>query len=359
MAETKMRIKIRRDLSTNWTSVNPTLLIGEQGYETDTGKMKIGDGSTRWNALSYFANTLLTMEGTFPSSRVTTSEENKTKLTSLPGYGNSSAIETQENANRILIDSVSNVAGRIFNIEQLDLEGDYATKQYVDSSLQVEAKARNDYDNYIVGLINNQSQDIELLDSTAVRRAGDTMTGGLKISNTNGYKYEIIPQTTGRPAGTTKFTYNDQTAAEMYWDPENKHIDFSFPLLNRIDDEDVMLEIGRDAVTIHTKTDIQGDLFVQDIDVLNEIEKVKVELLAELLGLSIALKTKYNKEGGEIFGPVEVKPNGVAGLTTFKVDGDGAQCSLPPVSDFHLTNKRYVDTTTIPFNMRKLAALPN
>ena len=200
---------------------------------------------------------------------------------------------------------------------------------------------------------------IENLEGTTVKRAGDTMTGGLKVRNNNGYKYEIIPQEPSRPAGTTRFTYNDQTVAEMYWDPNDNHIDFSFPTLNRISEDDVMLEIGRDAVSIFTKTDIKGDLFVNDIDVLEEIGKVKLELAAELLGLSIALKTKYNKEGGSIFGPVEVKPNGTTGITTFKVDGDGVQCPLPPTSDSHLTNKRYVDTTTIPFNMRKLAQLPN
>lgn len=46
-------IQIRRDTSANWTSVNPTLAQGEFGYETNTGKIKIGDGSTAWNSLAY------------------------------------------------------------------------------------------------------------------------------------------------------------------------------------------------------------------------------------------------------------------------------------------------------------------
>ena len=49
------RIQIRRDTATNWTSANPTLASGEWGYETDTGKLKIGTGSTTWTSLSYFA----------------------------------------------------------------------------------------------------------------------------------------------------------------------------------------------------------------------------------------------------------------------------------------------------------------
>jgi len=49
------KILIRRDTATNWTTANPVLGDGEQGYETDTRKMKIGNGSTPWNGLPYFA----------------------------------------------------------------------------------------------------------------------------------------------------------------------------------------------------------------------------------------------------------------------------------------------------------------
>ena len=45
--------KQRRDTAANWTSANPTLLAGELGYESDTGKWKVGDGSTAWTSLAY------------------------------------------------------------------------------------------------------------------------------------------------------------------------------------------------------------------------------------------------------------------------------------------------------------------
>ena len=47
------RLQQRRDTATNWTSNNPTLANGEIGYETDTKKFKIGDGSTAWTSLAY------------------------------------------------------------------------------------------------------------------------------------------------------------------------------------------------------------------------------------------------------------------------------------------------------------------
>lgn len=48
------KIQVRRDTSANWTSTNPTLSSGEIGFETNTGKFKIGNGSSAWSALDYF-----------------------------------------------------------------------------------------------------------------------------------------------------------------------------------------------------------------------------------------------------------------------------------------------------------------
>jgi hypothetical protein len=47
------RFKMRRGTAANWTSVNPTLLDGEPGLETDTLKVKYGDGVTAWTGLPY------------------------------------------------------------------------------------------------------------------------------------------------------------------------------------------------------------------------------------------------------------------------------------------------------------------
>ena len=65
---TNAKILIRRDISTNWTTTNPILADGEQGYEKDTGKMKIGNGITNWNLLPYFPNIPTTFfDGGYPS----------------------------------------------------------------------------------------------------------------------------------------------------------------------------------------------------------------------------------------------------------------------------------------------------
>lgn len=43
---------LRKDTSENWKNKNPILRKGEQGLETDTGIIKIGDGVTAFNSLS-------------------------------------------------------------------------------------------------------------------------------------------------------------------------------------------------------------------------------------------------------------------------------------------------------------------
>ena len=50
-----IQIQWRRDTSANWTSNNPIMPQGEPGFETDTSKYKIGNGSSAWNSLTYGA----------------------------------------------------------------------------------------------------------------------------------------------------------------------------------------------------------------------------------------------------------------------------------------------------------------
>ena len=54
------KIQLRRDTAADWTSNNPTLSEGEFGWESDTNRFKIGNGSAAWNSLEY-ADTLKTL----------------------------------------------------------------------------------------------------------------------------------------------------------------------------------------------------------------------------------------------------------------------------------------------------------
>lgn len=47
------RIQIRRDTSVNWATYNPILADGEFALETDTRKIKIGNGEQPYTELAY------------------------------------------------------------------------------------------------------------------------------------------------------------------------------------------------------------------------------------------------------------------------------------------------------------------
>jgi len=49
------QIQFKRGTAADLTALNTLLASGEPGYETDTGKFKIGDGTTAWNSLAYAA----------------------------------------------------------------------------------------------------------------------------------------------------------------------------------------------------------------------------------------------------------------------------------------------------------------
>lgn len=46
-------IAFRQGTAAQWTTANPVLASGEPGFETDTNKQKIGDGTSTWSALPY------------------------------------------------------------------------------------------------------------------------------------------------------------------------------------------------------------------------------------------------------------------------------------------------------------------
>ena len=56
--ELNVKIKHRYDTASNWTTNNPVLLAGELGIESNTGKMKVGDGTTLWSRLGYVTPSL-------------------------------------------------------------------------------------------------------------------------------------------------------------------------------------------------------------------------------------------------------------------------------------------------------------
>ena len=78
------RFQLRRDTSANWTNVNPILLPGELGFETDTGKIKIGNNNL-WNSItSYIADV---GAQTNVNNAITTLQSKLTHFVSVKDFG--------------------------------------------------------------------------------------------------------------------------------------------------------------------------------------------------------------------------------------------------------------------------------
>lgn len=93
------KIQVRRDTSSNWTSLNPILGAGEIGFETNTGKFKIGNGSSGWSALDYF------LDSSDLSAYLTTSSASTTYLTQASASTNYATKTYADNVVLAVIDS--------------------------------------------------------------------------------------------------------------------------------------------------------------------------------------------------------------------------------------------------------------
>ena len=142
-------IQLRRDIASNWTANNPILHAGEVGIETNTGKIKIGNGSTAWNSLGYFTGDLSSLASVAFSG-------NSSDLNNDAGFVNASqaadAAPVQSVAGRTGAVTLSNTdisglgtmstqdassvditGGTITGMSNPTTDSDVATKLYVDN----------------------------------------------------------------------------------------------------------------------------------------------------------------------------------------------------------------------------------
>ena len=174
MADTKMRIKIRRDTSARWYEVNPLLLVGEQGYESDTGKMKIGDGSTRWVGLPYFGNDITQSDGRLSTTRIELQDSTVEELKKLGVYSGAEELETQDQATNILIDSIFDTKDKLDEaITKLNIKVDSTKTELLETVEEI----RDDVNEVIQDMValKNQTiseieEDIDDLESTKISR---------------------------------------------------------------------------------------------------------------------------------------------------------------------------------------------
>ena len=158
------RMQQRRGTAAQWSGANPILAAGEIGFETDTNKFKIGNGSSTWSALSYYAsadelagiiddapellntlNELAAAIGDDPAFFTTVADnlsDHTSATTNVHGIANTANLATQSYVNDAISSSTvdqSQLAGVgiDWNVstEQFDIDSTVATESYVDSAV--------------------------------------------------------------------------------------------------------------------------------------------------------------------------------------------------------------------------------
>jgi hypothetical protein len=139
-----IRMQQRRGTATQWTNANPVLSVGEIGFETDTFKFKVGDGTTAWTSLVYFVDAL-GVDGKITNAIATeiTNRNNAVSTAINDEVTNrNNAISTEA---AILTQNLSNAIGTheadTTNIHGIADTSALATKTYADGSVSTHNSA--------------------------------------------------------------------------------------------------------------------------------------------------------------------------------------------------------------------------
>lgn len=110
-----VQIQLRRGTAAEWTAANPILTQGEFGYESDTTKFKIGDGTASWTELGYALGGDVLTEATASATYLTISDAIDTYLpisaSATLGGGSSASVD-----NGVIISSVFISPEERFNV---------------------------------------------------------------------------------------------------------------------------------------------------------------------------------------------------------------------------------------------------
>lgn len=242
------RMQQRRGTASTWTSANPILAAGEIGFEIDTNKFKIGDGTNRWANLTYFSdaaaltniidgapalldtlNELAAAIGDDPAffTTVATNLSNhESDTTNVHGIANTADLATKSYADQAEADAISTASADATtkanaaksgaeataaaalsahesdttNIHGIANTADLATKTYVDTA---ESDANSYTDQKIGDLINGAPGALDTLNELAAA-LGDDANYASTITNALALKAPLAsPDLTGVPTAPT------------------------------------------------------------------------------------------------------------------------------------------------------------
>ena len=181
------RMQQRRGTASQWTSANPVLNAGEMGWESDTNKFKIGDGTNHWADLDYFADINSTVNPAFGTSIVfegATADSYETTLQ-----------VTDPTADRTI--TLPNVSGTVITTGNLS---DITDIGVFSSTITMEGSTADAYELTLSAGDPTADRTITFPDSTGTVALTSNIT--VTASSTNTFSNKSISLTTNTLSGT-------------------------------------------------------------------------------------------------------------------------------------------------------------
>ena len=204
-------IKFRRDTSANWTSANPIPAQGEPCYETDTGKLKIGNGSDNYVTLPYVSDGGGS-SGDLPIATATT-------LGGVKVGNNLSITEDGTLSASSEAKTVKTPSGRI-RLDDSGLHNEDNSRSIINrNSDSLEVRVGNDYEPTII-----DGNSIKLNSTNITDKNGNTFLSGDTIKGVKFYQNSGTGNKNIANSGHTNNRLELATSACNLYDSDNRQV---------------------------------------------------------------------------------------------------------------------------------------
>lgn len=167
------RIQIRRDTAANWTSENPTLAVGELALETDTVRIKCGNGTDAWTSLGYITDLTVGDLSFADNTKVQLGTGDDLKIY----HDGSNSYVLDDGTGDLLIRGSAVKIGSTTGENGLVFTADGSTSLYHDNSKKIETSSTGVT---VTGNVNATNANVTAVNATgAVAAASVTATGAV------------------------------------------------------------------------------------------------------------------------------------------------------------------------------------
>jgi hypothetical protein len=209
------KIQWRRGTAAAWTTANPVLSAGTPGFETDTGKFKVGDGVKDWKTLAYQGDVTLTGAQALSNKTLNTPTVNTAVLKGVTTFGLHGSLNASTTYGNVGVGAGANGASTGINNTAVGLNAQKslaagARNTSVGSGALFTADAGNN--NSVLGV--NAAYDLTSgSDNTIVGfNAAHSPAGTAAYATTTGSKQTVV----GAQAGQSSATQVDEIVAVGY-----------------------------------------------------------------------------------------------------------------------------------------------